>query len=87
MKTLAAIPNLFASKKLYQKKIFIKSFIKRKEHYYYYRMMKVTMERISVEIPRELLHVFTIRETELSRVVRESLAVERYSDVKNTIGR
>ena len=45
------------------------------------------METISVEIPRELIHVFKIREKELSRAVRESLAVELYRDGKISLGK
>jgi predicted HTH domain antitoxin len=49
--------------------------------------MKIKMETISVDIPRELIHVFKIREKELSKAVRESLAVELYRDGKISLGK
>lgn len=49
--------------------------------------MKIKMETISVDIPWELIHVFKIREKELSKAVRESLAVELYRDGKISLGK
>jgi hypothetical protein len=37
------------------------------------------METVSVDIPRELIYIFKIREKDLSKAVRESLAIEFYS--------
>ena len=45
------------------------------------------MEAISVDIPRELTHIFKIREKDLSKAVRESLAVELYRDGKISLGK
>ena len=44
--------------------------------------IKIKMETITIDLPKELIHVFKIRQKDLSKVVRESLAVELYRDGK-----
>jgi|LGVE01.1.fsa_nt_gb predicted HTH domain antitoxin len=45
------------------------------------------METIAVTIPKELIHIFKIREKDLSKAVRESLAIELYREGKISMGK
>lgn len=45
------------------------------------------METVSVDIPRELMYIFKIREKDLSKAVRESLAIELYREGKISMGK
>lgn len=45
------------------------------------------METVPVDIPRELIFIFKIREKDLSKAVRESLAIELYREGKISMGK
>ena len=49
--------------------------------------IKIKMETITIILPKELIHVFKIRKKDLSKAVRESLAVELYRDGKISLGK
>lgn len=49
--------------------------------------IKIKMETITIDLPKELIHVFKIRQKDLSKAVRESLAVELYRDGKISLGK
>lgn len=45
------------------------------------------MKTVSVDIPRELIYIFKIQEKDLSKAVRESLAIELYREGKISMGK
>ncbi len=47
----------------------------------------MNLDTVSVNLPRELIRIFKIREKDFSRVVRESIAVELYREGVISIGK
>jgi predicted HTH domain antitoxin len=45
------------------------------------------MTAISVDFPRDLIHILKVRDRELPRVLREMVAVELYKDGRISLGK
>ena len=52
-----------------------------------YKRSDIKMKTVSVDIPRELIYIFKIQEKDLSKAVRESLAIELYREGKISMGK
>lgn len=45
------------------------------------------METVSVDLPKELLHIMKVRKLDFTRAIRESLAVELYREGLISLGK
>jgi predicted HTH domain antitoxin len=45
------------------------------------------METIPIELPRDVIHIFKVREKELPKVVRELIAVTLYEEGRISLGK